>query len=134
LSEEHVIPASLGGDLKCEFLCKSCNDRFGSGFEAKAKSDPAIRLAVARLQAEIPELHSSIEHGQEYVAYSGAGRIRGTFRKAAGEVRAKASRLDDGSLIVPMRDASGHIEKILKRDGHDSKFIQRALASLGEVK
>jgi len=51
LSDEHVIPRSLGGDLTCDFVCKPCNDSFGSTFEASAKADPAIRLAAAHLRA-----------------------------------------------------------------------------------
>ena len=54
LTEEHVIPEALGGDLTCYFLCKPCNDVFGSSFEAKAKTDPAIRIAVRNLRSEIP--------------------------------------------------------------------------------
>ena len=54
LSEEYVIPAALGGKLKCDFLCKPCNDFFGSSFEAKARTDPAIRIAVAPASAGTP--------------------------------------------------------------------------------
>ena len=65
LSEEHVIPSSLAGDLKCDFVCKPCNDFFGSTFEAKAKTDPAIRLAVANLHEELPAaIYQRIEDGQ----------------------------------------------------------------------
>jgi hypothetical protein len=75
LTEEHVIPESLRGNLKCDFLCKPCNDSFGSAFEAEAKTNPAIRLAVSRLQLQIPSVHSKIEHGQQYTAESGPASV-----------------------------------------------------------
>ena len=68
LSEEHVIPEAIGGDLICNFLCKPCNDVFGSSFEAKAKTDPAIRIAVGKLRSEIPIIHDRVEEGQPYYA------------------------------------------------------------------
>jgi hypothetical protein len=76
LSEEHVIPAALGGDLKCDFLCKPWNDRFGASFEARAKTDPAIRTAVAALRSEIPVIHDGVEDGQQYFAQFGKGLLR----------------------------------------------------------
>jgi hypothetical protein len=81
LSEEHVIPEALGGALKCDFLCKPCNELFGSSFEAKAKTDPAIRIAVAKLRSEIPLIHDHVEDGQQYFAQSGPARVGGVFRE-----------------------------------------------------
>lgn len=84
LSEEHVIPAALGGDLKCDFLCKPCNDLFGSSFEAKARTDPAIRIAVANLRSEIPLIHDHVRMARNillradplvFEASSGKGRL-----------------------------------------------------------
>lgn len=128
LSEEHVIPESLGGILNSDFLCKPCNDQFGSGLESKAKTDPAIRLAVSHLQSQIPDVYLRVENGQQYVARSGPARVRATFRD--GELTPRTSRHEDGSLFVPTADAPAHIERILKRDGHDTEFISRALAKV----
>jgi hypothetical protein len=131
LSKEHIIPDSLGGVLTCDFVCKSCNDNFGSSFEAKAKTDPAVRLAVAALKHEISKIHSRIEEGQQYSAESGPGRVRGVFRK--GMIEARTSRIADGSLMVPIEHASGHIERILTRDGHDTEFVRRAITNLEQA-
>ncbi|HZS64605.1 MAG TPA: HNH endonuclease [Xanthobacteraceae bacterium] len=131
LSAEHVIPEALGGVLECKFLCKTCNNRFGLGFEAKAKTDPAIRLAVANLKSEIPNIYSLVEDGQEYVAHSGPARVKAAFRK--GEIRPKTCRLNDGSLMVPIKDAPGHIERMLTRDGHDTDFVRQALTAFGSA-
>src|SRR5262245_21663821 len=125
LSEEHVIPEALGGDLKCDFLCKPCNDLFGSSFEAKAKTDPAIRIAVAELRSEIPLIHGLLEDGQQYFAQSGPARIRGIFRQ--GAVTPLPSRHIDGSLMLPTNEAPEHIERILTKDGHAPEFVQAAL-------
>jgi hypothetical protein len=128
LSEEHVIPAALGGDLTCDFLCKPCNDVFGSSFEAKAKTDPAIRIAVAKLRPEIPLIHDRVEDGQRYFTQSGPARVRGVFRQ--GAVTPLPSRHDDGSLMVPINDAQGDIERILQRAGHAPELVQIALKRL----
>ena len=128
LTEEHVIPEALGGDLKCEFLCKPCNDRFGWDVEAKARTDPAIRLAVANLRSQIPLVCEHVEDGQQYVALSGPARVRAIFRE--GELKPKPSRHIDGSLMLPSNDAPEHIERILRKNGHAPEFVQAALMKL----
>jgi hypothetical protein len=35
LTEEHIIPESLGGKLSAWIYCKDCNDKFGRGIEAE---------------------------------------------------------------------------------------------------
>jgi hypothetical protein len=125
LSEEHVIPAALGGNLKCDFLCKPCNDLFGSSFEAKARTDPAIRIAVAQLRAEIPLIHDRVEDGQQYFAQSGPARVGAIFRQ--GELKPQPSKHVDGSLMMPSNDAPAHIERILVKDGHPPELVQAAL-------
>jgi hypothetical protein len=118
LSEEHVIPSSLAGDLTCDFICKSCNDGFGSTFEAKAKTDPAIRLAVANLSGALPDaVIQRIEEGQEWIAQSGSIRARATYRE--GEVIPKTFRHADGSLMVPTTDAADHLKRIAAKSGYD---------------
>jgi hypothetical protein len=106
--------------LTCDFLYKPCND--GSSFEAKAKTDPAIRIAVAKLRSEIPLLHGQIEEGQHYSAQSGPAR--GIYQQ--GAVTPRTFRHDDGSLIASSSDAQEHIERILIKDGHTPDFVQAA--------
>jgi hypothetical protein len=132
LSEEHVIPSSLAGDLTCDFVCKPCNDFFGSTFEARAKSDPAIRLAVANLHEELPAaIYQRIEDGQEWTAQSGPIPVRATFR--AGELMPKTFRHTDGSLMVPTKYAPGHIERIATKGGYDTEIVRAALARLSNI-
>jgi hypothetical protein len=128
LSEEHVIPEALGGDLTCDFICKRCNDLFGSSFEAKAKTDPAIRIAVANLRDEIPLIYDLVEDGQQYYAQSGPARVGGIFRQ--GAITPRTSKHTDGSLMSPTTDAPAHIERILVKDGHTPEFVQAALTKL----
>jgi hypothetical protein len=117
------MPEAIGGDLTCNFLCKPCNDVFGSSFEAKAKTDPAIRIAVRNLRSEIPIIHDRVEEGQPY--YAESGPARGIYRK--GAVTPRTSRHDDGSLITSPSDALEHIKRILIKDGHPPDFVQAAL-------
>lgn len=132
LSEEHVIPSSLAGDLTCDFVCKPCNNVFGSTFEARAKADPAIRLAVANLSGELPAaIYQRIEEGQEWISQSGPIRTRAAYR--AGELMPKTFRHVDGSLIVPTKDAAAHIERIAARRGYDIETIRAASARLTSI-
>ena len=124
-SKEHVIPAALGGMLACEFLCKSCNDHFGSGFEARAKTDPSIRIAIAKLQPELPELYKSIESGQLYNMTTNAGNLSGKFYN--GTVRGRARKMPDNSLMVPEEDTHRKLREILTKDGLGANKIERAL-------
>ena len=56
LTNEHVIPESIGGRLTSNILCAHCNSTFGSKIEAAARSDPSIRIAVENLSGRIPEV------------------------------------------------------------------------------
>jgi HNH endonuclease len=132
LSLEHVIPYSLGGDLCCDFICKPCNDVFGSTFEARAKTDPAIRLAVANLHQELPAaIYQRIEDGQEWAVQSGPIPGRAIFR--AGELVPKPFRHTDGSLMVATKDAPGHIERIARKNGYDAEIVRAASAHLSNI-
>ncbi|WP_338308107.1 HNH endonuclease [Bradyrhizobium sp. TM233] len=131
-TEEHVIPRSLGGDLTCEFLCKPCNDAFGSTFEAGAKTDPAVRLAVANLGNVLPSsVFQRIEEGQDYTSQSGPVPVRATYR--AGELMPKTFRHTDGSLMVPTKDAAAHIERMAAKHGHAGEFARVAASRLNSL-
>lgn len=78
---EHLIPEALGGLLTCEFICQRCNSTFGASFEAKARSDPSVRIAIGKLHAQIPNLARKLNDHQEFytagVGPSSRGYIRG---------------------------------------------------------
>jgi len=125
LTVEHIIPNALGGELTCSFLCKPCNDRFGHGFEARAKEDPALRLVLSQLQSSIPRLHSKIEEGQRYLIKAGPAELVGVLKN--GAVRRRVKKLDDGSLMVPDEDTPETLKAMLKRDGHSEAVIDAAI-------
>ena len=124
-SKEHVIPNSLGGILTCEFLCKSCNDRFGNGFEARAKTDPSIRLAISNLHQELPVLYNAIESGQLYNISTNAGNLPGKFSE--GTIRGRTRKMPDNSLMVPEEQTDRKLREMLKKDGLDTAKIEGAL-------
>lgn len=124
LSNEHVIPQSLGGILCSNFLCESCNDNFGHKIESKAKADPAIRLAISNLQTELPDLYAAMEEGQKYIVDVGPAKLVGRMRK--GRIEA-AGQIGDGSLIVSEENTPQTLRTMLTRDGHQYSDIERAL-------
>jgi hypothetical protein len=125
-SEEHIIPRALGGQLTCEFLCKSCNETFGNTFESKARTDPSVRLAIHNLSAQLPELYASIENGQRYLVETDVGTFTAYYRN--GLVQSSGTKLDDGSLIVPDDTAEKHLRNIMKKEGLNEPDIKKALA------
>lgn len=130
-SEEHVIPAALGGILTCKFLCKSCNDGFGRGFEARAKTDPSIRLAIGNLRKTLPTLYDSIERGQLHRIGTKAGVLPGKFFK--GKIRGKIKRMPDNSLMVPEEHTHQKLSDLLRKDGLGRGAIEEALKRFDEA-
>jgi hypothetical protein len=129
LSEEHLVPASLGGILASEFVCKACNDRFGHGFEAVARQSPAIRIAAHNLKGDLPDLAKAIESKQAYIVRVPDPGLE--FRTAAG-LRARG-RAPDGSLLVPAEDAPVVISQMMKRRGSGAQEVAQALSTLARL-
>lgn len=127
-SNEHIIPAALGGNLTCEFLCKTCNDRFGHTFEKRARTDPAIRLSVIKLKQRLPRLFDAIEDGQQWIIEAGGKRLPAIYKK--GGVFLCQTRKIDGDLWASSDDTERSIQEMLRRRGHDDEAIQDTLKKL----
>ena len=125
LSKEHIIPDALGGVLACQFLCEGCNSYLGFSVEAKAKTDPSIRVAVANLKSHIPELANRLMENQDFISYGPGGTERGSVR--AGEFRVRSRTREDGSLVQPTDCARKSVQKILRKANADGDVIRQAL-------
>ncbi len=128
-TEEHIIPRALGGELTWYALCKQCNDRFGHTFEKRAKTDPAIRLAIHKLRNVLPDLFGDIEEGQPYIVESGGKRLPAMFR--GGEIRA-LTRTVDGDLWAAPDQAEAAVGGKLKRAGLSADEIDAAWTRYSE--
>lgn len=125
LTEEHLIPRALGGRLSCQFLCRSCNSRFGSQVEAAAKRDPSILLAARKLRDDIPKLSQALVESHPHVSTGKGPRSSGYIRNGAFHIRPQ--KCDDGSLILPTDSAGSAISKILRKEGYGDAPIEYAL-------
>lgn len=125
LVTEHLIPEALGGLLKARFLCRSCNSTLGAKFEAAARSDPSIRLAVSNLSSRIPELAQRLIESQPFLGESMAGQVRGYIR--GGQFRVHSTREKDGSLIQPTDQARRTVDTILRKSGYGPTPLEAAL-------
>ncbi|SLN51280.1 hypothetical protein ROA7450_02565 [Roseovarius albus] len=114
LTVEHIIPKSIGGVLTCRFLCKACNSRFGSGFEATAKLAPELRIAALKHGSVLAELQNNLEVGATYEQSFGNIKRSVKVRKSGG---LPTSSLDDNSLIVPQNEAEGILRSMLNKRG-----------------
>ena len=126
LSEEHIIPASLGGRLTVRFLCTKCNSNLGRSVEKVAKDDPSIRIALENLSRDIPELYSSIIERQPFYAHSKAGRVPGFFKN--GHFYVQSKKMTDNSLVQPTENARKSIIMMLERQGCTKSQIENALS------
>jgi hypothetical protein len=128
LTEEHIIPESIGGRLSIKFLCSDCNSILGRTVEKAAKSDPSIRIAIENLSKKIPNLYSQLTEKQPFNVKSKAGSVPGYIR--SGEVHVKSQKMADGSLIQPTKTARKSIETIMKRQGCTKEQIEEVLLNL----
>jgi len=125
MTDEHIIPKSLGGTLIAPFLCRNCNSELGDSADATAKHDPCIRYAVEALKLQIPDFYTKFTEGQPYLAHSQAGTIHGKFKRKTFWV--DSYQLEGGSLIQPTPDARKSIETMIRRQGRTAEEIQAAL-------
>jgi len=125
LTEEHIIPKSLGGRLTCVLLCDKCNSTLGARWEAAARSDPSIRIAVENLAYRFPALATKLRANQTYMAHTKAGTVRGFMRRSG--FRAFSKKENDGSLSQPTDEARRTVETILRKSGYGPAPLQEAL-------
>ena len=125
LSEEHIIPAAIGGRLTAKLLCRGCNSQLGSTVEKVAKTDPSVRIALENLAFVIPEIYSEVIQNEPFLAKSGGGSVSGFFRN--GDFRVLSFKNADGSLILPTSNARKSIETMLMRQGCTELQIAQAI-------
>lgn len=127
LTEEHVIPASLGGTLSVDFLCKPCNDRLGHSVEADIKNDPRFRLAIDPIADKAPDFARFFGDRLTYVAQGGAGPVHIDVKD--GRVQVRARKNPDGSVIQPTDTARTAMTCELRKRGESEESIAATLAA-----
>ncbi len=134
LTNEHIIPESLGGFVEANLQCAKCNNNdLGSKLVSKAKRTYTIRLAIHALKSELPSLFESIEDGQLYSAKrSDEATTTAYFKK--GEIVSKAGREKDGSLIIDKKDSENSLKNQLKKEGLSDDQIESKLNEFSNLK
>lgn len=127
-TQEHVIPAALGGRLTCYFLCFECNSKLGYKVEGHVKSDPTIQILARKLAEKVPRFASELLEGQTYVSSGPGGTTHG--RVKGGDFVVRSKKLSDNSLIQPTSVAAKSIQRMLERDNHDPVAVSKALSLL----
>lgn len=126
MSDEHLIPESLGGQLIAAFLCRQCNSFLGHRYEHAARSDPTVRLLANKLSAQIPVISSTLMENQIYTA-TGPGHGSRTGFMKDGEFHIAHRKEADGSLILSTPATRKTISRMLAKEGYDTQFINEAL-------
>ena len=125
LTVEHLIPRSLGGILTSNLICKACNDRFGHGFESKARLAPELRRAATEVVPLLKELSASLEVGARYSAEFDGQR---TTRRVDRNLRLGFATLPDGSMIVPELQTAEKLREMLGKERLSADEVSAALA------
>ena len=125
LSEEHLIPRSIGGTLTCRFLCQGCNSNFGHGVDASVRRDPSVLLAIRELRNEIPILYQQLVESHGHVSVGEVPRVKGFVHDS--EFHVSQQRLEDRSLVLPSVEARIAIETTLRRRESTESTINAAL-------
>ena len=131
LSNEHIIPKSIGGLFTCSFLCRDCNSHLGWAVESKIKGDPSIRFAVDALQSDIPDFARRFTEGQEFLCQGPGGIERGINR--GGKLRVKPRKTETGSLILSPEDGRKLVERRLRKAQRDECLIQEVLRKIDDA-
>jgi hypothetical protein len=127
LSDEHVIPASLEGELVLsDSVCKRCNDRFGFEIDHAILKNQEILAAKEKLglTGDRPKL---INHNFKISGESPDIRLRGRATDSGFEFPPQA--LADGSFVHPESDFK---EALLKRVLRDQRLYDAGL-STGQI-
>ena len=131
LTEEHLIPAAIGGRLTCHFLCKHCNDLLGRT-EARLKEDSRIRLAIDNLKDLLPDLWATMAENQACFAKGQYGKtIAGRIKK--GTFSVNSSSRPDGSLVQSFPAATKTVRRMLQKCGAAQDEISDAETRLKEL-
>ncbi len=128
LTNGHVIPRAVGGQLAASFECADCNHSMGSTFEARLVRDPAVRHAAESLVERLGGLGVRLRQRQRYVAYDGTIRVEGVGHGT--DVRMLDTPQDDRALVMESTRAAAAIEKMLRRAGVAKDGIDAALARM----
>ncbi len=125
LTNEHVIPAQIGGILSSDIICKDCNDYLGHSIEANIKNDPSLRLAIEGVKNQVPDLYNIMIQRLPFLAKSIHGTVKGSFKNE--EFNPFAYMEQDKSIIQPTKDGKKQIKKELKKQGKSQEEINLVL-------
>ena len=121
ITQEHVIPKSLGGKLLADFLCKACNSKLGHGPENKVRDDSMMRESIERLALARPDIADDIRNGFRYIRRNEEGVVTKHVLRN-GTLDVIPEKRDDGSLILPEDKVLKTVDTMAKRHRHGPLF------------
>lgn len=123
LTDAHVIPEALGGELSARFLCKRCNSEMGR-VEGQLPRDVAIIELVRRLQAELPEelVRGVLPHAGWFADSEEYGRLEGS------DSREGEFALRESATIRSDENIRRQIRAELERRGVQAEQIEAKVA------
>jgi len=131
-TSEHIIPQSIGGTLEADIQCVDCNSTLGTELVSQARQDPVLRFAILSLKDQLPDLYSSMEDGQRYIAKDVTGKtVRAKLK--SGRFQTQAQKRDDGSIILDTRRGEKNIRQILAKERFTVDMIESAIQRLKET-
>lgn len=128
LTDAHVIPESVGGELSARFLCKGCNSEMGR-VEAQLPRDVQVIELVRRLRNDLPEelARGALQHAGWFAGTDEYGQLEGRERRAGG------FSLRESEKIRTDKNVLAQIRAELQRRDVPAEEIDRKLGEFGHA-
>lgn len=138
LTEEHIFPEALGGQLIVRAVCKRCNDQLGSYVDGMLTEDFLVRML--RLGLRIPNKSGAVPSPLHDAAVKDHPHRRGTYfqpnREGGGRVKllplVERAISPDGRSTVKVVAEPQEAEEILRklreraaRKGQEIRVVER---------
>lgn len=113
ITDEHIIPESLGGWIEIPFVCRKCNNEYlGSKLESELKENAYIVMAIEKLG--IQNRNKAFRSADLKLHIDETKSLIGNFNEK-GEFGFFPQEIDDGSMVVPEKDTKTVLKKQIER-------------------
>jgi hypothetical protein len=126
LTEEHLVPACIGGSFQIKALCAKCNNGRGSELVAGIYNDPSIRLAVDQVRSVVPGFVQEIGAERFYFSKTPDEQLLRLSAKGKSERVLPAHR--NGEIVIQdVREMPRTLEGRMTKAGLSRERIEAVL-------
>ncbi len=135
LTEEHVIPQSIGGIFWYRFLCEQCNSMMGKLYEGDLPNSPEIRLAAEWIQQTAPETYRHLAKDRDFLLDGKGGPAPATLKHGV-IVPTRNTERREGEEVTTFDSksaAKAELREILAEEGWTREEIETAIGRIANA-